>query len=55
MEANPLMLFFGTLGGIMMFGFAGIILGPVAVALLNVTMRLFRREFRTPPAEAANP
>ena len=53
MEAHPLLLFFGTLGGIALFGFAGIVLGPVVVALLNVTVRLFRREFAagaTPPA-----
>jgi predicted PurR-regulated permease PerM len=49
MEANPLLLFFGTLGGITLFGFSGIILGPVSVALLNVTVRLFRREFRGQP------
>ncbi|MHC4818639.1 MAG: AI-2E family transporter [Planctomycetota bacterium] len=52
MEAHPLLLFFGTLGGIALFGFAGIVLGPVVVALLNVTVRLFRREFAagaTPP------
>ena len=59
MEANPLMLFFGTLGGITLFGFSGIILGPVSVALLNVTTRLFRREFRDQPelsdAEPATP
>jgi predicted PurR-regulated permease PerM len=45
MEAHPLLLFFGILGGIVMFGFSGIILGPVAVAFLNVTARLLRREF----------
>jgi len=46
MEAHPLLLFFGTMGGIAMFGFAGIILGPVVVAFLIVSTRLFRREFR---------
>lgn len=46
MEAHPLMLFFGILGGIAAFGFAGVVLGPVSVAFLGVTMRLFRREFR---------
>ena len=45
MKAHPLILFFGTLGGIAEFGFPGIVLGPVVVALLNVTTRLFRREF----------
>ncbi len=46
MEAHPLPLFLGVLGGIMVFGFSGIILGPVAIAFLSVTTRLFRREFR---------
>ena len=46
MEAHPLLLFFGILGGIATFGFAGIVLGPVAVAFINVTSRLLRREFQ---------
>lgn len=46
MEAHPLSLFLGVFGGIMVFGFSGIILGPVAIAFLSVTTRLFRREFR---------
>lgn len=45
-EVHPLLLFFGILGGIAMFGFAGIILGPVMVVFLQVTTRMFRREFR---------
>jgi predicted PurR-regulated permease PerM len=46
MEAHPLLLFFGILGGIATFGFAGIVLGPVAVAFINVTAKLLRREFK---------
>ena len=45
MEAHPLMLFFGVLGGIALFGFAGIVLGPITVAFVNVTARLLRRRF----------
>lgn len=57
MEAHPLLLFFGILGGIMLFGFAGVVLGPVLVACMNAATRIFRREFGTPavveaPAEA---
>lgn len=48
-EVHPLLLFFGILGGIAMFGFAGVILGPVCVVFLQVTSRMFRREFK--PAE----
>ena len=47
MHAHPLLLFFGILGGIALFGFAGIILGPVLVAFLGVSARLLRREFAT--------
>ena len=49
MEAHPLLLFFGILGGILLFGFAGIVLGPVVVAFLNAAARLFRREFGAAP------
>jgi predicted PurR-regulated permease PerM len=49
MEAHPLPLFFGILGGIALFGFAGIVLGPVFVAFLNAATRLFRREFGVRP------
>jgi len=49
MEVHPLMLFFGVLGGIMLFGFPGIVLGPIAVAAINVTARLLRRRFAAPP------
>jgi len=48
MQAHPLLLFFGIIGGIALFGFAGVILGPVVVAFLAVTTRLFRREFALP-------
>jgi predicted PurR-regulated permease PerM len=50
MESHPLLLFFGVLGGIMLFGFAGIVLGPIAVAFLNVSARLLRRHFAMPAA-----
>jgi predicted PurR-regulated permease PerM len=48
MEAHPLMLFLGVLGGIALFGFAGIVLGPIVVAFLNVATRLLRRRFTAP-------
>jgi predicted PurR-regulated permease PerM len=49
MEAHPLMLLFGVLGGIALFGFAGIVLGPIVVAFLNVAARLLRRRFAAAP------
>lgn len=50
MEAHPLMLFLGVLGGLALFGFAGIVLGPIIVAFLNVAARLLRRRFAAPAA-----
>jgi predicted PurR-regulated permease PerM len=50
MEAHPLMLFLGVLGGIILFGFAGIVLGPILVAFLNVAARLLRRRFASTPS-----
>jgi len=48
MKAHPMLLFFGILGAIAMFGFKGIVLGPVLVASLTATATLFRREFTKP-------
>lgn len=45
MAAHPLMLLFGVLGGISLFGFAGIVLGPIVVAFLNAAARILRRRF----------
>ncbi|MEM8883201.1 MAG: AI-2E family transporter [Planctomycetota bacterium] len=45
MKAHSMLLFFGILGAIMLFGFKGIVLGPVVVACVTATMTLFRREF----------
>lgn len=49
MEAHALMLFLGVLGGLALFGFAGIVLGPIVVAFLNVAARLLRRRFAAQP------
>jgi predicted PurR-regulated permease PerM len=45
MRAHPLLLFFGIIGAIALFGLKGIVLGPVVVAGLTATTTLFRREF----------
>jgi len=50
MEAHPLMLLFGVLGGLSLFGFAGIVLGPIVVAFLNASARVLRRRFVAPAA-----
>ena len=45
MKAHPMLLFFGIIGAIALFGLKGIVLGPVVVAGLTATATLFRREF----------
>lgn len=41
-----------TLGGLEMFGFNGIVIGPVIAALFIATWNIFTRMRRVPPAEA---
>lgn len=41
-----LLLFFGMLGGLRVYGFAGVLLGPVIVALFLAFADIYRREFR---------
>jgi len=40
-KMHGLMVFFGTLGGIMMFGVAGIIIGPIVAALLVTVWEIY--------------
>lgn len=40
MKINPLFIFFALLGGAQVFGFAGLFLGPVIVALTGAAVRL---------------
>jgi predicted PurR-regulated permease PerM len=39
---HPLIIFFGILGGIQLFGIPGIILGPLVLTLLDVVLGIFR-------------
>ncbi|MBI3299778.1 MAG: AI-2E family transporter [Elusimicrobia bacterium] len=41
-----LLLFFGMLGGLRVYGFAGVLVGPVIVALFLAFADIYRREFR---------
>lgn len=41
-----LLLFFGMLGGLQVYGFAGIVVGPVVVALFLALADIYRREYR---------
>lgn len=41
-----LLLFFGMLGGLKVYGFSGVLLGPVTIALLLAFINIYRREYR---------
>jgi predicted PurR-regulated permease PerM len=41
-------VFFALLGGVTVFGLAGVILGPLSVALLLAILRIYKRDFATP-------
>ncbi len=43
---HELLIFFGTLGGIMMFGLAGIIIGPIVAALVVTVWEIYGMAFR---------
>lgn len=43
---HDLMVFFSTLGGLTMFGFAGFVIGPVIAAFLLALLTLYETEFR---------
>jgi predicted PurR-regulated permease PerM len=45
-KMHELMVFFGTLGGIMMFGVAGIIIGPIVAALLITVWEIYAVAFQ---------
>lgn len=44
----PLVILFAVLGGIALFGPAGIIIGPLAVSLLYTLIVIYRENFKTP-------
>jgi predicted PurR-regulated permease PerM len=58
-QMHELLIFFSTLGGLMLFGAMGFILGPILAALFVTAWEMFATTFRTalvepkPPAPAA--
>ena len=58
-KMHELLIFFSTLGGLMLFGVTGFILGPILAALFVTAWEMFGTAFRTALAEpgsaAANP
>ena len=43
---HELIIFFGTLGGIMMFGITGIIIGPIVAALFVTVWEIYGVAFK---------
>lgn len=46
-EMHPLLILFGTLGGIAAFGIVGFLIGPIIVALFVTIWDIYATEFRT--------
>ena len=46
-EINPIFVFFSILGGIVLFGFWGVIVGPLIVALAVTILHIYELEFCT--------
>jgi predicted PurR-regulated permease PerM len=49
-ELHPLVLLFVILGGVQVFGFIGLFLGPVVVSVLAAVFQMLREELMTQPA-----
>jgi len=43
-KVHPILVLLGVLGGLKMFGFIGIIIGPVVLALFTTFIKLYRKE-----------
>ena len=46
-DMHPLLVFLSVLGGLQVFGFLGILLGPLLVALFVSFLNFYREEFQT--------
>ena len=47
---HPLLIFFSVLGGLKLWGLVGVVFGPLALAMLQALLEIFRGEFMAPPA-----
>jgi predicted PurR-regulated permease PerM len=52
-ELHPLVLMFVILGGVQVFGFLGLFLGPVVVSVLAAVFQMLREELKTHPSVLA--
>jgi predicted PurR-regulated permease PerM len=48
-ELHPLLLLFSLLGGLQVFGFIGIFIGPVVISVIAALITLLREELSAPP------
>jgi predicted PurR-regulated permease PerM len=46
-QMHPLFIFFSTLGGLLAFGFSGIIIGPVITAFLLSIWEIYEQKYKT--------
>jgi predicted PurR-regulated permease PerM len=53
-ELHDLLIFFSTLGGLILFGATGFILGPILAALFVTVWDMFGIAFGTTPAADVN-
>ena len=49
-QVSTFLLFFGILGGLQVYGFLGILIGPVLIALALTFLQIYREQFRPGPA-----
>jgi predicted PurR-regulated permease PerM len=48
-EMHGAVVFFALIGGIAAFGMIGLLIGPLAVAMLLALLRMYRRDYLSPP------
>jgi len=49
-ELHPLLLLFALLGGLQVFGFIGIFIGPVVLSVISALTDMLREELSAPPS-----
>jgi predicted PurR-regulated permease PerM len=50
-KLHPAIVLIGVLGGLKIFGFAGLIIGPLILAILIVLLRTYKEDFKMPDAD----
>lgn len=54
-HVHPVVVLLGVLGGIAVFGFAGLILGPLVLSILVTILNVYRKEFATKDDDVYSP